>query len=114
MGVLFSAVTLTAGDKQAEFLVAGIPRDTDDLEGWTAYDCFMEKLNSEQEVDVNAQAYIYGEGETVKANPEEIAYFTKRIEMDENFLSKHCDNTSESSFTIYTSPDYMSESNIVL
>lgn len=36
MAVLFSAVTLTAGNNQAEFLAAGIPRDTDDLEGWTA------------------------------------------------------------------------------
>ena len=42
MAVLFSAVTLTAGNNQAEFLAAGIPRDTDDLEGWTAYENFMD------------------------------------------------------------------------
>ena len=36
MAVLFSAVTLTADNNQVEFLAAGIPRDTDDLEGWTA------------------------------------------------------------------------------
>lgn len=38
MAVLFSAVTLTADNNQVEFLAAGIPRDSDDLEGWTAYD----------------------------------------------------------------------------
>lgn len=37
MAVLFSAVTLTADNNQVEFLAAGIPRDADDLEGWTAY-----------------------------------------------------------------------------
>lgn len=37
MAVLFSAVTLTADNNQVEFLAAGIPRDSDDLEGWTAY-----------------------------------------------------------------------------
>lgn len=38
MAVLFSAVTLTADYNQVEFLAAGIPRDADDLEGWTAYE----------------------------------------------------------------------------
>lgn len=37
MAVLFSAVTLTAENNQVEFLAAGIPREADDLEGWTAY-----------------------------------------------------------------------------
>lgn len=39
MAVLFSAVTLTADNNQVEFLAAGVPRDADDLEGWTAYAC---------------------------------------------------------------------------
>ena len=38
MAVLFSAVTLTADNNQVEFLAAGVPRDADDLEGWTAYE----------------------------------------------------------------------------
>ena len=44
MAVLFSAVTLTADNNQVEFLAAGIPRDADDLEGWTAYENFMSSL----------------------------------------------------------------------
>jgi len=51
-------------------MAAGIPRDTDDLEGWTAYENFMDELDSEQEVSVHVEAYLYGEGETFKATPE--------------------------------------------
>lgn len=58
MAVLFSAVTLTADNNQAEFLAAGIPRDSDDLEGWTAYENFMDELDSEQEVSVHVEAYL--------------------------------------------------------
>ena len=61
MAVLFSAVTLTADNNQVEFLAAGIPRDSDDLEGWTAHENFMDELDSEQEVSVHVEAYLYGE-----------------------------------------------------
>ena len=64
MAVLFSAVTLTADNNQVEFLAAGVPRDADDLEGWTAYENFMDELDSEQEVSVHVEAYLYGEGKT--------------------------------------------------
>ena len=74
MAVLFSAVTLSADNNQVEFLTAGIPRDADDLEGWAAFEDFMDELASEQEVGVHVEAYLYGEGETVKATPEEVAY----------------------------------------
>ena len=58
MGVLFSAVTLTAGDKQSELLVAGIPKQYDDLEGWTLFEEFMENLDEECTVKVHADAYV--------------------------------------------------------
>lgn len=57
MAVLFSAITLTADNNQVEFFAAGIPRDSDDLEGWTAYEDFMDELDSEQEVSVHVEAY---------------------------------------------------------
>ena len=88
MAVLFSAVTLTADNNQVEFLAAGIPRDSDDLEGWTAYENFMDELDSEQEVSVHVEAYLYGEGETFKATPEEVAYFKMRADADEDFMSE--------------------------
>ena len=105
MAVLFSAVTLTADNNQVEFLAAGIPRDSDDLEGWTAYENFMDELDSEQEVSVHVEAYLYGEGETFKASIEEVAYFWLRMQKDENFLSGHCDHIESVNFTCNYSPD---------
>lgn len=105
MAVLFSAVTLTADNNQVEFLAAGIPRDADDLEGWTAYENFVDELDSEQEVSVHVEAYLYGEGETFKATPEEVAYFKMRADADEEFLHDHCDNIEDADFTIHWSQD---------
>ena len=57
MAVLFSAVTLSANNQEVEFFVGGIPRELDDLEGWTAFDNFMEDIDEETEVSVHAEAY---------------------------------------------------------
>ena len=38
MALLFSAVTVTAGEDEIELLVSGIPREYDDLEGWSEFD----------------------------------------------------------------------------
>ena len=38
MALLFSAVTLTGDDDQVELLVPGIPKESSDLRGWTAYE----------------------------------------------------------------------------
>lgn len=104
MAVLFSAVTLSANDQEVEFFVGGIPREYDDLEGWTAFEDFMEDLDEETEVSVHAEAYLYGEEETYKATPEEVAYFMMRMNQDETFLSR-CDNIESVDFTISWSPD---------
>ena len=52
MALLFSAVTVTAGYDEAEFTVGGIPREYDDLVGWTAFDDFMENVDAETEVSL--------------------------------------------------------------
>ncbi len=104
MALLFSAVTVTANVKKVEFLVGGIPREFSDLEGWTAFETFMEDLDEETKVSVHAEAYLYGEEETYKATPEEIAYFMMRMNQDETFLSR-CDNIESVNFTISWSPD---------
>ena len=104
MALLFSAVKATAQDQEVEFLVGGVPREYDDLEGWTAFDNFMEDLDDETEVSIHAEAYLYGDEETYHASPEEVAYFMKRIEMDETFLSR-CDNIESVDFTINWSPE---------
>ena len=56
MALLFSAVTVTAGNEEIEFTVGGIPREYDDLVGWTAFDDFMENADAETEVSVHAEA----------------------------------------------------------
>jgi len=104
MAVLFSAVILTANDKQTEFFASGIPREFGDLEGWTAFDNFMEDLQNETEVEVHVEAYLYGDGETFIATPEEVAYFMMRMDKDAKFLSR-CDNIESSDFVINWSPD---------
>lgn len=105
MALLFSAVTATANEQEVEFLVGGIPREYDDLEGWTAFDDFMGEIDEETEVSIHAEAYLYGEGETVKATPEEVAYMMKRMEMQDNFLASRCDNIESVDFTVNWSPD---------
>lgn len=104
MALLFSAVTVTSNDQEVEFLVGGIPREFDDLEGWTAFDSFMEDIDEETEVSVHAKAYLYGGEETYKATPEEVAYLMKRIEMDDTFLSR-CDNIEDVDFNFQWSPE---------
>lgn len=89
MAILFSAVTVTTEEEQAEFLVAGIPKNYADLEGWAEFDTLMSRMNTEQEIQVHASACLYGEGEVLDATPEEIAYFHHRVAMDDDFLYDH-------------------------
>ena len=70
MALLFSAVTVTAGEDEIELLVGGIPREYDDLEGWSEFDDLMYFISEETEVSVHAEAYLYGEGESMRASPE--------------------------------------------
>lgn len=105
MALLFSAVTVTAGNEEIEFTVGGIPREYDDLVGWTAFDDFMENADAETEVSVHAEAYLYGGKETVTAMPEEVSYLIMRMERDETFLSGHCDNIEDADFSFLLSPD---------
>lgn len=105
MALLFSAVTVATGDKETEFIVGGIPREYDDLVGWTAFDDFVENIGTETEVGVHAEAYLYGGEETVTATPEEVAYLMMRIDRDETFLAVHCDNIEDVDFSFLQSPN---------
>lgn len=105
MALLFSSVTATVSDQEVELLVGGIPREIDDLEGWTAFDRFMGAIDEKTEVYVHAEAYLCGEGESVRATPEEVAYIMKRMDMKADFLSSRCDNIESVDFTIKWSPE---------
>ncbi len=98
MALLFSTVNVTVGNYDVDFLVGGIPRELDDLFGWAIFDDFMEEIDNDTTATVTATAYLYGEGETVQATPEEVAYFMKRLEVDPKFLSEHCDCTENTEF----------------
>lgn len=67
MAVLFSAVALTAAARgeRLEFLVGGIPRNYEDLEGWSAFDNYFENINEDMDISIHADAYLYGESSPV-------------------------------------------------
>jgi len=105
MAILFSKVSLKADDSIEEFLIGGAPSDEDELSGWAPYDDFIDSLTGEAEIEVYVESYLYGEGETFKATPEEVAYFKMRADADEEFLHDHCDNIEDADFTIHWSQD---------
>ena len=105
MALLFSAVTLTGDDDQMELLVPGIPRESNDLRGWTAYENFIASIDHEQEIRVHVAACLYGEGQPFLASPEEIAYFTLRAKEDDSFLCDHCSHAGHSDFQFTWSPE---------
>ena len=106
MALLFSHVRVSSPDgNEAEFLVAGIPREFGDVEGYTKLDEFLAEIDEDTEISFHAEAYLYGEGETFIATIEEVAYFHLRMQNDERFLSGHCDNIESVDFTCNYSPD---------
>lgn len=105
MAILFSKVTMRDDYNETDFFAGGYPQDSDDLEGWTAYHEFLDEISEDTIVNVHVDAYLYGEGETVKATPEEVAYMMMRDQRDPNFLSGHCDFIGEQDFNISYYPD---------
>ena len=105
MALLFSAVTVTAGEDEIELLVGGIPREYDDLEGWSEFDDLMYFISEETEVSVCAEAYLYGEGESMRASPEEINDLMQRMKDDTGFLNRCCSNLESVNFTFVWSPE---------
>ena len=105
MAILFSKVSLKADDGTDEFLIGGAPSDEDELSGWAPYDDFIDSLTDEAEIEVYVESYLYGEGETVRATPEEVAYMQMRMDRDERFLAEHCDNISDCSLVIIHEPE---------
>lgn len=104
MALLFSKVSLFNGESEAEFLTMGIPRDYEDIERYTAFEEYIDDLSDECDIEVNVDSYLYGDGETVKASIEEIAYLTMRMGMKADFLEKSCKKKEESSFLLRYSP----------
>ena len=85
MALLFSQVTVTAGNDAVSFLVGGIPREYDDLEDWDEFDDFLKYIDEETEVLVHADAYLYGEGETREASYASITDWSKAWNRGKSF-----------------------------
>ena len=101
MAILFSQVTLSNEYYgTAEFLVSGYPQDADDLEGWCAFEDYTDEIEDACTIDVRVEAYLYGEGETVTATPEEVAYMMMRTDRDPEFLADRCENIGDRKFVI--------------
>lgn len=102
--LLCIAKDIACGTTFLSFLVAGIPKEYGDLEGWVRFEEFMDELDEECTVKVHADAYLYGEGEEFIATPEEVAYMTIRRQDRPDFLEARCHECGESEFTIDWSP----------
>lgn len=101
MSLCFSRVTLYSVGKTASFLVGGIPKSRTDLQGWTAYESFINDSQRYQVVNARVETFLYGGEEPFDATPEEVAYFYKRIEMQPDFIDTRTEKTGESDFTVY-------------
>ena len=90
MSLEFTKVTATCGNRSTEFLTMGTPKERYELEGYTAFEDFMNTVPDESEVKVSCFPYTYGEGVPMTASIEEVAYLTMRMQGDQNFLDKRC------------------------
>ena len=106
MALLFSHVRVSTPDgNEADFLVSGIPREFDNFEYYTRFEDFLDSIEEDTEISVHAEAYLYGDGETINASIDEVAYLTLRMNADDRFLTGHCDNIESVDFTFIYSPD---------
>ncbi|MBQ8401693.1 MAG: hypothetical protein IJX14_07175 [Clostridia bacterium] len=105
MAILFSHVTMESDYGIGEFFACGFPNDEDDLDGCIAYEEYLTEVSDDDIIDVHVEAYLYGDGETVRATPEELAYMIQRLEHDPLFLRDHCNNTADCDFEIHYKPD---------
>ncbi len=105
MGVLFSVVKLTANKKSMELLVGGIPKSPEDLKGWFKFWDFVNEIDEDEEIKVEAQGYIYGEEETFDATPEEVAYIMQRRKARADFIERRCQKAENAEFTFTKSEE---------
>ena len=99
MSLLFSKVTIQSDSDEVEFMVGGF------LERCDEYQDFLDEINDETSISVHVDAYVCGNGETIRASPDEVAEISVRIEAEPDFLSDQCDCIGEADFEIQWSPD---------
>lgn len=92
MAIRFSKVTINTMTDSVEFLMAGVPGDQRDLDGWKAFDQFKANHNEEETAVAHVTVYTYGGEDIVDATPEEVAYMYQRIQTRPDFLEKRCES----------------------
>ena len=104
MALLFSKVTMQRDFDDVEFIVGGFPTEPDDLARCDEYQDFLDEIDDETSISVHVDAYICGNGETIRASPDEVAEISALIEAEPDFLSEQCDCVGETDFEIQWSP----------
>ena len=104
IAILFSKVKVQSGDQSETFLIDGIPKEYEDLSASRQLEWFLQDIDSDATVQVHADAYLYGEGEVVRANHAELCYFLDRMRLNPNFLESRCQSAGSSDFNFDWSP----------
>ena len=104
MSLLFSKVTIQSDSDEVEFMVGGFPTEPDDLTRCDEYQDFLDEIDDETSISVHVDAYVCGNGETIRASPDEVAEISALIEAEPDFLSEQCDCVGETDFEIQWSP----------
>ena len=104
MSLLFSKVTIQSDSDEVEFMVGGFPTEPDDLARYDEYQDFLDEIDDETNIGVHVDAYVCGNGETIRASPDEVAEISARTEAEPDFLSDQCDWVGEMDFEIQWSP----------
>ena len=104
MALLLSKVTMQRDFDEVEFIVRGFPTEPDDLSRCDEYQDFLDEIDDETSISVHVDAYICGNGETIRASPDEVAEISALIEAEPDFLSEQCDCVGETDFEIQWSP----------
>ena len=98
IAILFSQVKVQSADQSETFLISGIPKEYEDLTESVQLEWFLQDIDSDETVQVHADAYLYGEGEVVNATHAELCYFLDRIRLNPNFLESRCQSAGSSDF----------------
>ena len=105
IAILFSQVKVQSADQSETFIISGIPKEYDDLTASVQLEWFLQDIDSDETVQVHADAFLYGEGEVVNATHAELCYFVDRIMLNPNFLESRCQSVGSSDFSFSWSPD---------
>lgn len=104
IAILFSQVKVQSAEQSESFLISGIPKEYDDLTASVQLEWFLQDIDSDETVQVHADAFLYGEGEVVNATHAELCYFLDRIRLNPNFLESRCQSADGSDFSFDWSP----------